>query len=137
MDTIDRQAQVSLARILPRLEGRCAAYVETPEWATFSRRLRNHFEALFRPLVQLYGAQYDFFYHPENIVEMAAHSWLERPQRLRARDEERDGTPDWFQSQRMLGAMCYVDLFAGTLDGVRAEIPYLKELGVTYLHLMP
>jgi amylosucrase len=30
-----------------------------------------------------------------------------------------------------------VDLFAGNLAGVRARIPYFKELGLTYLHLMP
>jgi amylosucrase len=37
----------------------------------------------------------------------------------------------------MLGAVCYVDLFAETLAGVRAKIPYFKEIGITYLHLMP
>ena len=33
--------------------------------------------------------------------------------------------------------MTYVDKFAGTLAGVRSRLPYLRELGVTYLHLMP
>ncbi|MBP7692330.1 MAG: hypothetical protein KA764_10450, partial [Anaerolineales bacterium] len=37
----------------------------------------------------------------------------------------------------MLGGVCYVDLFAGDLSGLRAKLPYLKELGLTYLHLMP
>ena len=31
----------------------------------------------------------------------------------------------------------YADLFAGNLRGVMEQLPYLKELGVTYLHLMP
>ena len=35
------------------------------------------------------------------------------------------------------GGVCYVDLFAGDLSGLRAKLPYLKELGLTYLHLMP
>lgn len=30
-----------------------------------------------------------------------------------------------------------MDLFAGNLEGIRAKIPYFKELGLTYLHLMP
>jgi amylosucrase len=30
-----------------------------------------------------------------------------------------------------------VDLFAGDLGGIRKKIPYFKELGLTYLHLMP
>ena len=33
--------------------------------------------------------------------------------------------------------MTYVDRFAGTLAGVRERLPYLRELGVSYLHLMP
>ena len=37
----------------------------------------------------------------------------------------------------MMGGVCYVDLFAGDLDGLRQKIPYFKELGLTYLHLMP
>jgi amylosucrase len=30
-----------------------------------------------------------------------------------------------------------VDLYAGNLQGIRDRIPYFKELGLTYLHLMP
>jgi amylosucrase len=37
----------------------------------------------------------------------------------------------------MQGGLCYVDHFAGNLAGLRARIPYFKELGLTYLHLMP
>ena len=37
----------------------------------------------------------------------------------------------------MLGGVCYVDLFADNLEGIRSKIPYFKELGLTYLHLMP
>ena len=33
--------------------------------------------------------------------------------------------------------MCYVDLFAGDLQGLKAKIPYFQELGLTYLHMMP
>ena len=30
-----------------------------------------------------------------------------------------------------------MDLFANNLEGVRSRIPYFRELGLTYLHLMP
>ena len=36
-----------------------------------------------------------------------------------------------------MGYVAYADRFAGTLAGVRERLPYLRELGVTYLHLMP
>ena len=37
----------------------------------------------------------------------------------------------------MLGGVCYVDRYAGSLAGIRDSIPYFQELGLTYLHLMP
>ena len=37
----------------------------------------------------------------------------------------------------MLGGVCYVDLFSGDLTELRRKIPYFKELGLSYLHLMP
>lgn len=37
----------------------------------------------------------------------------------------------------MVGAVCYADLWAGGLAGLKARIAELRELGVTYLHVMP
>jgi amylosucrase len=37
----------------------------------------------------------------------------------------------------MLGGVCYVDLYAGDLRGLATQIPYFRELGLSYLHLMP
>jgi glycosidase len=128
---------VTLARLLPRLEQTFADQVATPEWAVFRRRLDTHFPRLFHLLLQLYQGRYDFYYHLEQILALAARSWLNRPAELQALDAQREAEPHWYQDQRMLGGVCYVDLFAGNLDGVRARIPYFKELGLTYLHLMP
>lgn len=43
----------------------------------------------------------------------------------------------WFKSEHMMGGVFYVDSFANDLKGVRKHIPYFKELGINYLHLMP
>jgi amylosucrase len=50
---------------------------------------------------------------------------------------KRASEPDWFQQPKMVGYVCYVDRFAGTLRGIVDKIPYLQELGISYLHLMP
>ena len=71
------------------------------------------------------------------VVGDAEASWAARPVDLRALDASRERDPDWYLSNRMLGGVCYVDRYAGDLDGVRARIPYFEELGLTYLHLMP
>jgi amylosucrase/maltose alpha-D-glucosyltransferase/alpha-amylase len=132
-----QQAVASLGRLLPRLEARFASLIDADEWEGFVQRLRKHFPRLFRGMHQLYGTQYDFFYHLESILASAAEYWIARPAELKALDALREADPGWYQSQRMVGAMCYVDLFAGDLAGLRGKIPYLLELGINYLHLMP
>ncbi len=129
-------AQRSLNRILPRLMVQFADAAPS-DWQPFQTRLEANFEDLFNLLLHLYGEQYDFFYHLETILETATRMWLTRPAELKALDGQREADPLWFQSEKMLGGVCYVDLFAGGLEGVRAKIPYFKELGLTYLHLMP
>ncbi len=127
----------SLRRLLPRIEERFRAKMEAAEWEAFVARLKRHFPRLFDRLFALYGKEYDFFYHLENILSTATQAWLERPDELKALDALREVDPQWYQSNRMVGAMCYVDLFADDLSGLVSRIPYLSELGVTYLHLMP
>ena len=134
---MEHQAKLSLDRILPRLEQRLAMDADTELWEPFKTRLDQHFETLFGALLQIYGKRYDFFYHLESITEMAARMWQERSTSLKALDTAREQQPDWFQSQQMIGGVCYVDLFAGNLAGIQQRIPYFRELGLTYLHLMP
>ena len=71
------------------------------------------------------------------LIDLAAHAFAGRPADLVRLDLERVLEPDWFQEPTMLGYAAYADRFAGDLSGVRKQIPYLQELGVTYLHLMP
>jgi amylosucrase len=133
---LERQADLSLGRLLPRLREQLAA-VTPDDRKAFEARLAANFPALFELLIRLYGGRYDFFYHLERILAAATESWLARPAALKRLDAEREADCCWFQSQHMLGGVCYVDLFAGNLAGVRDRIPYFRELGLTYLHLMP
>jgi amylosucrase len=132
-----KQAASSLQRLMPLLNERYANKVEVGEWQGYVDRLTDNFPRLFGLLYQLYGKEYDFFYHLADILDTATEAWIERPAELKALDAIRENDPNWYQSNRMLGAVCYVDLFADNLEGMREKIPYLKELGVTYLHLMP
>ncbi|MBI5960892.1 MAG: DUF3459 domain-containing protein [Chloroflexi bacterium] len=130
----EKEAAVSLMRLLPRIQ----PYL--PKGKTgdlFLRRLDRYFPDVFRLLHDLYGQRYDFFYHLEQILIAAAQMYAERPADLRTLDQQREGDPLWFQSEKMVGGVCYVDLFAGTLQGLREKITYFQELQLSYLHLMP
>jgi amylosucrase len=139
VDWLRTQAARSLERLLPRLrEELTAARADDPAgWARFEARLQHEWPRLFGLLFHLYGSHYDFFYHLEQLLVALARAWAERSPSLRALDTRREAAPRWYQSQRMVGAVIYVDLFAGDLAGVLKHLPYLEELGVTYLHLMP
>lgn len=126
----------SLKRLLPRLKEKFK-HVPAAEWESFEERLHDHFERLFRSLHRLYGRQYDFFYHLERVLSSAVENWEARPAHLKALDAAHETDRSWYQSHRVVGYTMYVDLFAGDLAGVARHIPYFKELGVTYLHLMP
>ena len=72
-----------------------------------------------------------------DLVGLATAAYSLRSDRLHLRDLERLLQPDWLQDPEMIGYAAYTERFAGDLRGVADHLPYLRELGVTYLHLMP
>ena len=136
---IEWQSKRALKHLLPRIEKELSTSISADprSWQIFLNRLEQYFPALFNLYLSLYQTRYDFFFHLEDLLISLGRAWLQRPGDLRALDQSREANPTWFQSNQMLGGVCYVDLFAGDLEGVRSKIPYFKELGLTYLHLMP
>ena len=123
-----------LARVWSALQQQCGA---SADWPAFDARVRAHLGTLRQELAPLYGWRDDFETFLVALLTQSFQGWAERAPALKALDTEREADPEWFQSHRMIGGVCYVDLFAGDLQGVEAQIPYFKELGLTYLHLMP
>lgn len=126
----------TIARLGPRLQAAFPAGAEARRDA-FAARLARHLPRLLAALHDLYGWRYDFFWHLEQLLGAAAAGAAARADDLVALDAVREAEPAWFADHRALGAVGYVDRFAGDLAGLRARIPYLQELGVSYLHLMP
>jgi amylosucrase len=105
--------------------------------AAFLTRLERFFTELRDPLVALYGDDPRFPDAFGALLDAMAATARDRDPELRRLDHEREITHDWLQREQAVGYVCYVDRFAGTLAGVRAKLPYLRELGINYLHLMP
>ncbi|MFN3164052.1 MAG: alpha-amylase family glycosyl hydrolase, partial [Pseudohongiellaceae bacterium] len=82
-------------------------------------------------------SRYDFFFHIEHVLLTAARAWAERREELCELDRHRINEPNWFQSERINGGALYVDLFGENLSKLREHVGYFKDLGLTYLHLMP
>ncbi|WP_373989341.1 alpha-amylase family glycosyl hydrolase [Duganella sp. BuS-21] len=102
-----------------------------------AQRLAVNEPVLRRLLAGLYGGHAEFEIWFGELMASLGMLYASRPAPLRALDAQRAAQPDWFLSQRMLGYCAYVQNFGGDLNGVAARIPYLQELGVSYLHLLP
>jgi amylosucrase len=98
-------------------------------------RLRRHWPDLLAGLTAAYGPSGSEV--AARVAAQAVQGFVDRPPDLRLLDLRRHVAPDWFQAPSMLGYAAYADRFGGDLPGVAARVPYLAELGVTYLHLMP
>jgi amylosucrase len=59
----------------------------------------------------------------------------ERAPEFKAQDQSKKS--DWFLSNELVGMSLYVDRFCGNLKKLPSKLPYLYELGVNFLHLMP
>ena len=137
-EDVPYQADLTLERLYPRLEESWQQKgTDEAKRLEFESRLHDHWRQLFRLLYQLYGKRYDFFYHVEQILCTAATAWHERPDELCEQDRRRTNEPDWFQSEKIVGGALYVDLFSENLCKAREHVQYFKDLGLTYLHLMP
>jgi glycosidase len=133
---MEHELRNALDRLLPRLDNELAPLPDDLR-RLFCERLERLFPEIVAPLWSIYGTHIDFFYHLEALLKTCADYYTRRDASLRALDSEREADPRWFQSESMVGGIIYVDFFAENLAGVRAQIPYFKELGLSYLHLMP
>ena len=111
------EAQLSLLRLMPRLQGCWETEQVEPELRhEFENRLLEHWPPLFKLLYELYGSRYDFFYHLEQILLTAARAWANRPNALRKKDRQQIIEPEWFCSEQVVGGALYVDLFSEILE---------------------
>ncbi|MFC4427972.1 alpha-amylase family protein [Deinococcus navajonensis] len=111
------------------------AFDDDRDAETFLLRLERYGPDLVESLQAVYGAQSPALL--DGLIEVMLHAFHNRPPDLRRLDEARLLRPDWLQTPDMVGYVAYTDRFAGTLQGVRGKLDYLKDLGVKYLHLMP
>lgn len=114
-----------------------ASIERSEDWQKFNERLQTYFPSLMYELDNVYGNNEAVLPMLEQLFSQAWQSYSQRAKSLKQTDAAREADPDWILSNKQVGGVCYVDLFAGDLQGLKTKIPYFKELGLTYLHLMP
>ena len=119
------QQEITWERLFPRIQKHFKrdSNKNKAAWATYYERMESNYPRLFELYYRLYGSQYDFYFHLEDLLISITESWKKRTEDLKELDNNRAKDPLWFQSHQMLGGVCYVDLFAGDLEGIRKKIP--------------
>ncbi len=99
----------------------------------FETRLAARLDELKWLYSELYGETPCF----EQLIGRIRQFAASRKPALTALDRAREADPEWYRRSDMLGMMMYTEQFADSLAGIEKRLPYLKELNVRYLHLMP
>jgi len=71
------------------------------------------------------------------LLDTIITAYINRPDTLKLRDEEKEAKTHWFLSNEITGMSLYVDRFAGNLQNLANKLHYFKKLGINLLHLMP
>lgn len=111
--------------------------VAAADRGVFLDRLPQQLPRIVTSLSAVYGSGPEIWDVVARAVLTAWDAYAERPADLRDLDRQREGAAPWFTSREAVGGVCYVDRYAGTIAGLREQIPYFRELGLSYLHLMP
>ncbi len=133
-DFYDRGAGL-LAQVEERLARKHGDLVQAqPE---FLKRLEKHFDDFWGPYTRIYGHSPEVEKSALRLFRIVAKGLEKRSPDLQKRDIRRQDDPLWYHDPGIVGMMMYVNLFAGTVKGLDKRIGYLRELGVSFLHLMP
>ena len=103
----------------------------------FMTRLERFWPDFYEAFERIYGARSDFEAQLDQIARQCLDYACQRSADLKRLDLERELTRDWFQREKLVGGIFYVDLFADTLNGVRQHLDYITDLGLNFIHLMP
>jgi amylosucrase len=103
----------------------------------FYTRLGANFYAIHGLFSRLYGQREDFQQQLLKLVSVMATQYIARSPTLKLLDITREEDHHWFLRQEWVGMALYLDGFADNLTGLAGRLPYLQELGINMLHVMP
>lgn len=107
------------------------------EGCEFFLRLGLVFQDLFENYRYLYGDKSNWEYLLDKLCGLLVEKYQKREDFLKKIDREREKKPAWFFEKNMVGYVMYVDRWAGNVKGILRHKDYLREMGISFVHLMP
>jgi amylosucrase len=103
----------------------------------FYVRLMSEIDTISHLYREIYGQHPHADERFESLIVTVIRAYRNREADLIKRDEEKSDQGTWFLNNKLMGMSLYVDRFAGNLAALPSRLPYLEDLGVNFLHLMP
>ena len=103
----------------------------------FYIRLMANASAIRSLFFEIYGHRADAQAYLDQLNQTILSGYQNLPERMKEKDQEKEGKTNWFLSPDITGMSLYVDRFCGHLNNMPDKLAYLKHLGVNLLHLMP
>ena len=114
-----------------------APEIKQQEIRHFYTRLGANFYAIHSLFHILYGDREDFEEQALCLVETMARQYINRTEKLKSKDLEREKDHNWFLHQKWVGMALYTDGFANNLKGLNEKLSYFQELGINMIHILP
>ena len=102
----------------------------------FNLRMATNLSLIQNLFFTLYSQEEHEAYF-QKLLELLPKLYRTRPEELKLQDIDRISAGNWYQSEQMVGMQMYVEHFNKDLKGLKQKLPYLKDFGVNFLHLMP
>lgn len=103
----------------------------------FFIRLGANFYSIYSLFHQLYGQRDNFNKQLCELVRTLIKSNIARDDSLKKTDFDREQDHNWFLSEQLVGYALYCKEFSDDLNGLGKRLPYLQDLGINLLHIMP
>ena len=110
---------------------------QTVDNSEFLTRFIANSSDIYELYEQLYGNHPKKELEFENLISTVFKAKKDRKTALKKRDLEKEDKGIWFLSNDLVGMSLYVDRFAGSISKMHEKLPYLKDLGVNFLHFLP
>lgn len=102
----------------------------------YNERLEIYGDDLKKLYQNLYGDCDNYEEYYDELLNIMEKSFKSRKRSLRILDRVREEDNSWFLRQDKVGYTMYLDLFCEDIKGLKSKIDYIKELNITYLHIM-
>ncbi|MCL6267383.1 amylosucrase [Flagellimonas myxillae] len=104
--------------------------------ALFELRLNTNLSLIQQLFFSLYPVEKhnkDF----DDLLKLFPKLFALRSKELRLQDIKRLDAGTWYQNEEIVGMQLYVENFNTDIKGLQQKIPYLKNLGINFIHVMP